>query len=118
MEIMDRFSILQWNAQGIREKKEEVVEMIDEHKVNVIAVQETKLAEYNVFNLTNYNIIRRDGTFNHTPHGGVALFIHSGTPYNVIDLNTPIQAVAVQVHLHTTVTICNVYWPGSQQLHY
>ena len=40
------------------QRKEEVVEMIIEHKVNVVAIQETKLTEHNVFNLTNYNIIK------------------------------------------------------------
>ena len=39
-------------------------------------------------------------------------------PYNVIDLNTPMQAVALQVQPHTTVTKNNVDSPGSQNLNY
>ena len=77
---MERIGVLQWNAQGIRGKKEEIVEMINIKKLSILVIQETKLPEYNNFNLPNYNIIRKDGTYNVTPHGGIALFIHSSIP--------------------------------------
>ena len=112
---MERIGVLPWNAQGIRGKKEEIVEMFNIKKLSILTTQETKLPEYNNFNLPNYNIIRKNGTFNVTAHGGVSLFIHSSIPYNVININTPIQAVTAQVRLHTTITIYNVYIPRSQE---
>ena len=102
---MNKCSILQLNVQGIRRRKEEIVEYIESYKVSVAAIQETKLAEHNQFNIPNYNVIRRDGKFNHTPHGGVAVFIYSSVPYEIIDANTPIQALTARVRLHATITI-------------
>jgi len=34
--------ILQWNAQGIANKKDELLDFIDKNKPQVIAIQETK----------------------------------------------------------------------------
>ena len=35
--------ILQWNCQGVRSKKDEILEMIEHYKYGIIALQETKL---------------------------------------------------------------------------
>ena len=40
---MESYGILQWTVQGIRNKKEEILEMVDRYKVNIICVQETML---------------------------------------------------------------------------
>ena len=80
-------------------------------------MQETKLADYVNFNIPDYSVVRKDGTFNRTPHGGVAIFIHNNIPYDVIDIQTPIQAIAIRARLRITVTICNIYFLGSQELH-
>ena len=109
---MNKGSIMQWTVQSIRSRKVEIIEYIGHYKVNVMAVQETKLAEHNKFN---------HGTFNHTSHGVwyatvYALLIHSGVPYETIDINTHIQAVVSRVRLHSTITICNKCSPGAQAL--
>ena len=48
------------------------------------------------------------------PHGGVAICVYSSVPYATVELNTPIQAAAVRVQLHTTLTICTIYSHRSQ----
>ena len=101
--------------QGIRNKKE-ILELIDIYKLDVLCFQETKWATYNSFALPNFNMIRRDGSVNSTPHGGVAVSSHTGIPYEEIQLNSPIQAIAVRVRLHTAATICNPYSPRSEEL--
>ena len=109
-------SIIQWNAQGMRTKKNELLDLINEHKASLIAIQETKLSsDYNI-RLPNYNVISKNGHYNHGQHGGVALYIHSGVPYQEIELITPIQAVAATVNLQTTFTVCNIYSSRSHQL--
>ena len=114
---MNKCSILQWIVQGIRSKKKEIVEYIKRHKVSVATIQ-TKLAKYNQFNIPNYNVIRRHGNFNHTPLGGGAVFIHNSVPYEIIGVNTSIQAVTARVRLHAAIRICNIYSPGSEALDY
>ena len=59
-------------------------------------MQETKLAEYVNFNIPAYSVVRKDGTFNRTLHRDVAIFIHNNIPYNVIDFQTPIHAIAIR----------------------
>ena len=44
-------------------------------------------------------------------HGGVALYIRHDTPHTILDLQSPLQAVAVQVHLVRRYTICSLYLP-------
>ena len=68
------------------------------------------------YKIPNYAVLRRDGTYNYTPHWGVAICVHSSVPYSTVELNTLIQTVAVWVQLHTTVTICNIYSPSFQVL--
>ena len=92
---------MQWNVQGIRSKKDEIAELIEHYKANIFVIQETKLAQYMEYRIPNYTVLRRDGTYNYTPHGGVATCVHSSVPY----------ATAGRVQLHTTATICNIYLP-------
>ena len=115
---MTQYGLLQWNVQGLRSKKDEILELIQLHKINIMAFQETKLWTYNNFSIPHFNIIRKDGHFNHTPHGGVALLIHESIPHESITLNTPIQAVAARVRLHKTITICNIYSSNHQVINY
>ena len=68
------------------------------------------------YKISNYTVLRRDGTYNYTHHGGVAICVHSSVPYSTVELNTLIQAVAVRVQLHATVSICNIYSPRFQVL--
>ena len=117
---MDSASIIQWNMQGIRNKKDELSELISAYKANIIAVQETKLWNNTKFNIPCYSEVRQDGHYNMGPHGGVAIYIHSSIPFNSLNVNTPIQTVVIRAQLHTPVTICNIYssraHPLNQQL--
>ena len=42
---------------------------------------------------------------------GCFIFIKKGIPYEVLELDTELQAVAVKVSLHKTIAVCNVYIP-------
>ena len=83
-------------------------------KLNLIVVQESKLAECTNLNIPNYNVVRRDGTYNRTPPGGDEAFIHSSIPHETIELNTQLQLVAVRVQLQKFITVSNIYSPVSQ----
>ena len=107
---MTNASIIQWNAQGIRRKKNEVSEMINFYSANIIAIQETKFWNNSNFSLPQYNTVRKDGHYNKGAHGGVAVFIHNSIPFSEIGLNTHVQSVAVRVQLHREITICNLYY--------
>lgn len=110
---METINLLQWNCQGIREKRDEILEMIETQHINVLAFQETKLWNYCDLNITGFNCFRCDGHFNRTPHGGVAIYLHQDIPYEEIVLTTQHQAVAVRANLGQNVSICSVYISGS-----
>ena len=75
--------LIQWNCQGIRSKKDELLNIIDVQKPCAIALQEIKLWHNNKFSIPNYIIYRKDGHFNNTPHGGVAVLVHQAVPANL-----------------------------------
>ena len=43
--------------------------------------------------------------------GGCSIFIKKGIPHEILELDTELQAVAVKVSLHKTITVCNGYIP-------
>ena len=53
-------SILQGNIHGIREKKDELSELIGRYRANVVAIQETKLWSNTRFSLPGFTEIRQD----------------------------------------------------------
>ena len=50
--------------------------------------------------------------FHETGGGGIILVIEN-IPQSIVTLNTNLQAVAVKVTVHKTITLCSVYLPQS-----
>jgi len=114
--IVATINILQWNCQGIRNKKDEILHIIDTQKISILSMQETKLWSTNEVQFPHYNCIRKDGHLNNTPHGGVAIYVHESIPFEPVTVNTTMQAVAVRANIGRLVTICNVYSSRSHSL--
>ena len=53
---MNSASILQWNINGVRNKKDELSELISHYKANIVALQDTKL--WNKSTLIYHNIMK------------------------------------------------------------
>jgi len=107
-------TILQWNVQGMTTSKEDLLNLINEYKPLVIAVQETFLANDYCVKIKNYNSICKQGHYNHRFHGGVAIYIHDSCPFTEIDVNSPLQLVAVRVNITSNrlITLVSAYTPG------
>ena len=73
---MSDYKIIQWNAQSLRAKKEEVLKMVEDRRLVLLAIQETMLNDKSQVGIPNYNIISKEGHFNWRSHGGAALLIH------------------------------------------
>ena len=116
MDTNDTVVVMQWNCQGIREKKDEILDLVNHHKPSIIGFQETKLWSYCKVSIPNFNVVRRDGHLNRTPHGGVAIYIHSDIPFIEVPLNANIQAIAIQANIGQMITFCNLYLPGSRDI--
>ena len=48
--------------------------------------------------------------------GGVSVLVKKSIPHRHISLNTNLEAVAVVLSLHKTITICSIYTPPRYQL--
>ena len=113
--IQSKATIIQWNIQGVRNKKQEILQLLNNMKADIIALQETKIPSRFLHRIPNYTVASKEGTTNRQNHGGVATYIHQDIPFTEINLNTPLQAVATTVHLKTQMTICNIYNSRSHQ---
>ena len=63
-----------------------------------------------------YAYFRRDKISDHRAHGGVAVLVRKDVPSTRIDLRTTLQAVAVKIKLHKSLTICSLYLPPNEQI--
>ena len=107
-------AIIQWNIQGITNKKQEILQLINQFQASIVALQETMMPTEYLHKINNFQVYAKNGTQNRRTHGGVALYVHSSTPSVEVPLNTTLQAVAAIVNLKTRFTICNLYLPPSQ----
>lgn len=64
--IMDNKNV-QWNCQGVRGKKNELLDFVISNKMDILALQESKLCTNSNFNLSGYNAEQKYGQFNNTP---------------------------------------------------
>lgn len=69
----ENLKILNWNANGIFNKKNELEDLLNRKKIDVCFVTETRLNSNKIFNLTNYNCYRNDRV---DPNGGVMLLFN------------------------------------------
>ena len=109
-------TILQWNCQGISNKKAEVCDLIDKSKPEILCVQETMLSKDSTFRIKHYTMLHKEGHRQHRWHGGTAIFIHETIPFKEIPINTPLQAVAAQINVGVLFTIVSIYNSRSHQL--
>ncbi|GBN41585.1 hypothetical protein AVEN_113664-1 [Araneus ventricosus] len=63
------------------------------------------------FKLRGYNSVRKDTATGSNHSCGVCILTSNLYPSTPLTLNTSLQAVAVQVHARTSVTVCCVYLP-------
>jgi len=103
-------TLLQWNCQGLRTKKDDLLDLIATYQPLVVALQETKLWDSATFSVPHYSFLHRSGHFNRTPHGGAALLVHESVPMQEISLTTGYQSTAVRVYIaQQEITVCSIY---------
>jgi len=107
-------SILQWNCRGYKSNLNEIQILIQEYNPVVISLQETLVTQINSFKLKHFNSYQVAASVtNGKANGGVGLMVRNDIPQREIQLNTNLQAHAVSVTLHKTITVCNIYIPPS-----
>ncbi|UYV74971.1 hypothetical protein LAZ67_12001936 [Cordylochernes scorpioides] len=115
--------ILQCNINGLcstatKIKLEEIMEIAEKQRIQIIALQETKLNEKYNLKYKNYNILRKD----RNKEGGGLAFLITNLYYEDIAINIPntsdLEAQGIKVYLsqNKTINIFNMYHPPNNKL--
>ena len=67
-------------------KKEEISDLINKLKPEIICLQETMLQKDTTFKLINYTGILKEDHLNRRSHGGVGIYLHESVPFKEINL--------------------------------
>ena len=114
--MANQLKILQWNANSILNKKDELIALADRLDIDLIAVSETKLKNTNRLYFTGWTILRHDRPPGRG--GGVILAVRNSLALRETPLPTQneIDAVAAEIRLNNghRVIVASVYSPPRQ----
>ena len=106
-------SVMYWNCRGYSGNFEEIKILLLENNPDVICLQETFHGTNIPYPPRRYNIMTATPIIEYPegtrPSRGVITLIRNSIPFINVELNTPLEAVAVRVHSNSTITICNIY---------
>ncbi|GBN22710.1 hypothetical protein AVEN_68046-1 [Araneus ventricosus] len=108
--------LVSWDCQGFRSHVDDLKNIVNKYQPACLGLQETYLTPEHSTKIKSYNILRKDYTFGSRASGGVALLVTQVFPYRQISINSPIQAVAVQLHVVSLLTICCIYLPPNDNI--
>ena len=110
MEPNKNKSILQWNCRSFRPNFEEIKNLISNFRPYILVLQETHFKDSDKVHIRGFDHYFKTcvSDIDGRATGGCSIFVKKST-YEVLELDTELQAVAVS--LHKTITVCNVYIP-------
>lgn len=100
--------MIQWNCQSIRNKKSDLIHLINKYQPFILSFQETWLKPGSIFKIPGYSSLREDRS---DGYGGTALFIRR--PCNYVHIPIPSHSsnfsiIAVKVN---NITFVSLYIP-------
>ena len=109
-------NILQWNAEGVRGKKEALSYYLKTHKVDVACIQETHLKEEARFSIRGYQTYRKDRKSGHK--GGALTLVKNSIPAIEMEVDSGDQSEiqSIKITGETDLVIHNCYCPPLKQL--
>ena len=110
-------NILQWNAEGVYQKKISLTERLHGDKIDVACIQETHLNPNHRFSIRGYQTFRMDREGRHK--GGVLILVKNDIPAKDFKIDTGQQSKIHGAHItmgNTTVIIFNLYCPSDKDL--
>lgn len=111
-------AIIQWNCRGLLTNLEDVHSLMDEFRPVALCLQETHLNASHTNVLRRYHLFRKDRVNTSYASGGSAVVVQKSVSCKELSLNTTLEAVAVQLLLDRTISLCSLYIAPSYHLHY
>ena len=109
-------TFIQWNCRGFRANYEELRILGEKFDPLAFCLQETFLKPTDQIHFKHYRLLHQYGPEGERATGGSSILVRNDIIYNQVPLNTPLQAIAVQLTLHKTVTLCSIYIPPNDNL--
>ena len=119
--------ILQWNANGIRPRRTELLHFLSHNQYDLIFIQESHLSSDSTFRIPGYKTLQKNrfmtrrGTTNSTGNlgGGVLILVKNGLSYtslstqslSSLDPSSDYLAIAVKIKGAAPIHLFNVYVP-------
>ena len=110
--------ILQWNLRGIRARRGDLQLLLHQENPDFLCLQELKVPDSE----SNYNLHRLYESYlklpqdNVIPKGGTMISVKKTIAHSLIHLNTPLQAVAINLHSGNLRSLCSLYLPPGENL--
>ena len=109
-------NIMQWNCRSIKPNFNELLILISLFNPATICLQETFLKENHNLKTLNYKQYHYIHNTGHRANGGTLILVRNHIPQSQFPIKSKLQAVATQVTLHKTITICSIYIPPHEQI--
>lgn len=111
------FKIIQWNIKGFLNNYNELRMLIKEQNPTFLCLQETHcLPNFCPNTPKNYLSYFHNIPQNTTSKQGVGVLIKTNIPHKIVQINTHLQIIAVEINLNPKFTIINCYIPPNQQI--
>ena len=112
-----RINILQWNAEGVYQKKTSLEERLRQEDIEIACLQETHLKENQRFNVRGYQTFRQDRVGR--SKGGIALLVKNTLSAKEFSVSTndqtEIQGVNIVIN-NQQMEVVNLYSPPDRDL--
>ena len=102
-------SVIQWNCRGLRPNFDELSSLIVKHNPLAVCIQYIFLKDTDDITVRGFNLYHEFQETENRASGGVSILVNEIIPQNIVTLNTTLQAVAVKVTSHKTITLSSVY---------
>lgn len=108
-------SIVQWNMNGYKNNYHELLLIIKEQNPDIICIQETHvLKNSNIFYPSNFAGYFTNLHSNTIAKQGIAILVKKNIPHQLVNINSHICSLGVEISLNQKVTIVNSYIPPKQ----
>lgn len=110
--------LVNWNANGIKNKKSTIIEFLSRHKIDIACITETHLINNEPFRITGYNTYRKDRNTTHSS-GGVAILIRKSIKHHQSSTPEMINIEATTIIVPTDkhdIKIISAYNPPNKQI--
>ena len=107
-----------WNVNGIRARKQEISLLLREKNPSCVCLQELKLSTNSPYDIGKQykSYLKLPNDNNEFPRGGTMIAVRHSIPHTALQLNTPLQAVAISLNTGDLRSICSVYLPPAEQI--